>query len=169
MHDILPSRIPGIRISAILDRLPGPNQPRFCQPLHAYVRNVGNGRKRSEPQKGGREQELDSEAVLLQQCTKNIISLRMWTSTDTITESSLHILRNERTLLHCPLPSLFLLSSALSNPPTTRKFTINITTRITSSTKAIGAFHKPVVRRGYGDGPVSLAFLFAYFFIGEDY
>ena len=160
MHNNVASRIPSVRISALLDRLSGSNQPRFCKSLHACLRNVGDGRKQSEPQKDRREQELGSEAILLQQCTRKILVFQFWTTSDSITESSLYVLRHERTLLYRPLPPFFLLSSALFCPPSAPRITIYLAIKITSTSKTIDSFHKPMVGRGYGDGSVSLTFPF---------
>jgi len=80
---------------------------------------------------------------------------KFWTSTDIIIESSLYVLRHERTLLYRPLPPLLLLSPTLTWSFSTPRITIYITTRITGSSKAIGSFQKPMVGRCYGDGQVN--------------
>lgn len=68
VHDGLPAGLPGVGVPALGHRLPGPDQPRPSQPLHAHVRDAEHGRRRPEPQEGRREQELDPQDVLLEQC-----------------------------------------------------------------------------------------------------
>jgi len=80
---------------------------------------------------------------------------------DPITESSLYILRHERTLLYCSLSTLFLFSSTFLQTPPTHRFTIHNTIRISSSSKTINSFCKSMVSRSNGDGSVSLVIHFA--------
>ncbi|KLJ10986.1 hypothetical protein EMPG_13726 [Blastomyces silverae] len=64
MHYSLPVGVPELRMATVGDSVPGPDQPRSREPLHAYVCNVDNGWFGPEPQESRFEQELDPVPVL---------------------------------------------------------------------------------------------------------
>ena len=67
LHDVVPPRVPQLCLATLVDCLPGADQPRPREPLHAHVRDVDDGRLRVEPQERGLRSEQDLVSVLPQQ------------------------------------------------------------------------------------------------------
>lgn len=69
LHDQLSARVPRERVPALEHRLPGPDQPRSREPLHAHVRDAQHGRQRAEPQEDRERQRRrqDGAELLLRQ------------------------------------------------------------------------------------------------------
>lgn len=50
VYHLMSARLPRVGLSEVVNTLPGTHKPGLCEPLHAHVRNLDNGWRRSKSQ-----------------------------------------------------------------------------------------------------------------------